>query len=881
MTTPTTLSPNELVKTLNTAEIALSDAATFTSVSPNAIQAALYSLAQSTGSIVRPYTAPNEIIGALTYLTANASSGVAAATGEIQLLGASTLGVGLSDTGVADATNLAYSTENLSAIEWLPSYLTVVDGAVTPPTIANNAASVTEINNSGTAQYRMSQGFAGPGSATQYTMEVRVKAGLRTRVLIGFHDQSTTAYAQVLFDLAGAQIAVAPSHSGAWTAGTASITADTNGFYNCVFTATSSTQTGLYFYMSSDAGSGTNTYDVLYTGSNASPSLYYTAVRLYTGAASGTYTSANTNYGSASTQLTTDVNINSNTGWWGTQTNNAWYGIDCGASCSFTRWRVMPRPNPAPGSAYPTNQGNVDAAQLLQGALLQTTASDPTFASPTTADTIPSVSTSATTLGSYTYYPSYWLSERVLSGATGRYIRVKPPNLSYGAVGAVQFFATAGATKKGCPVQPVISPNGGRFPGLSQSVTITSLTTNAAIYYTLDGSTPSTGSTLYTGPFTVTIPSGGSGTVTVKAVAYQASLSQPLSNITISAPFNGWGIKPADTWYDQHGNLVEAHSGCLVDNVAVDGYYYWVGMFMDVGTRYNSAAGYIEPQFAPGLWMYRSAYHYNGVNDSEDLINWTNLGQILPTMPGNWNNISRVGILYNAANSYWVLWANGIDSLYGGAETAWTATTASSSITSAWTWASSAYTTSASGTYRIGDFSLFYDPVSTNAFIVYADYWSGNAGINIGQLSSNYQAFSGNPYLIASSTTREAPSLVYDGSGTYYLVTSTRAVLDSDTTAFDIRYCTSTTVATNNWSSMNGTSIWSGGAPAAGNTYNIQPCQMFLPHGHSQYFLSGAYWVSSNLRNTRETWQPIVLTPGSPGTLVVTETPSWTVNQLS
>ncbi|WP_109485818.1 chitobiase/beta-hexosaminidase C-terminal domain-containing protein [Occallatibacter savannae] len=59
---------------------------------------------------------------------------------------------------------------------------------------------------------------------------------------------------------------------------------------------------------------------------------------------------------------------------------------------------------------------------------------------------------------------------------------------------------------------PVISPNGGAFT-TAQSVTLTSSTPSAAIYYTLDGSTPTPASTSYTGAISV------STDATLKAIA--------------------------------------------------------------------------------------------------------------------------------------------------------------------------------------------------------------------------------------------------------------------------------------------------------------------------------------------------------------------------
>ncbi|HWR16996.1 MAG TPA: chitobiase/beta-hexosaminidase C-terminal domain-containing protein [Terriglobales bacterium] len=61
-------------------------------------------------------------------------------------------------------------------------------------------------------------------------------------------------------------------------------------------------------------------------------------------------------------------------------------------------------------------------------------------------------------------------------------------------------------------VAPVITPSVGVFTS-PQTVTITSSSPGASIYYTTNGTTPTEASTLYTGPFTV------SSTTTVKAIA--------------------------------------------------------------------------------------------------------------------------------------------------------------------------------------------------------------------------------------------------------------------------------------------------------------------------------------------------------------------------
>jgi hypothetical protein len=71
---------------------------------------------------------------------------------------------------------------------------------------------------------------------------------------------------------------------------------------------------------------------------------------------------------------------------------------------------------------------------------------------------------------------------------------------------------------QGGAATPIFSPAGGTFI-TPQSVTITDATAGASIYYTTDGSTPTTSSTLYTSPIVV------SSTETVNAIAVATGLS--------------------------------------------------------------------------------------------------------------------------------------------------------------------------------------------------------------------------------------------------------------------------------------------------------------------------------------------------------------------
>ena len=92
--------------------------------------------------------------------------------------------------------------------------------------------------------------------------------------------------------------------------------------------------------------------------------------------------------------------------------------------------------------------------------------------------------------------------------------------------------AVATATYTIAAKTPVFSPKGGIYTS-AQSVTITDATTGAAIYYTTNGTTPTTASTLYTGPVTV------SSTETLKAIAVASGYSNSAvatATYTIAAP---------------------------------------------------------------------------------------------------------------------------------------------------------------------------------------------------------------------------------------------------------------------------------------------------------------------------------------------------------
>lgn len=112
---------------------------------------------------------------------------------------------------------------------------------------------------------------------------------------------------------------------------------------------------------------------------------------------------------------------------------------------------------------------------------------------------------------------------------------------------------------------PTISPNGGSYSS-AQSVSLSDTTSGAAIYYTTNGSTPTTASTLYSGPFTVST----SNTVKTIAVAAGMTNSNPASaTFSIGAP-----QVATPTISPGGGTITSAQSITLADTTTGAAIYY-------------------------------------------------------------------------------------------------------------------------------------------------------------------------------------------------------------------------------------------------------------------------------------------------------------------
>lgn len=116
---------------------------------------------------------------------------------------------------------------------------------------------------------------------------------------------------------------------------------------------------------------------------------------------------------------------------------------------------------------------------------------------------------------------------------------------------------------------PVVTPNGGIFDA-AQSVSITSATPNASIYFTLDGSVPTISSTRYTGPITIE----NSTTLSVIALADGFALSEVnTANFTINIP----NIPAASLPYCQSFTDFAFSNGTQVSTFGTDSEWSFTG----------------------------------------------------------------------------------------------------------------------------------------------------------------------------------------------------------------------------------------------------------------------------------------------------------------
>ncbi len=138
------------------------------------------------------------------------------------------------------------------------------------------------------------------------------------------------------------------------------------------------------------------------------------------------------------------------------------------------------------------------------------------------------------------------------------------------AIAVVQGYASPSAVSTGVyeigPITatPVFSPAAGSY-GLAQTVTISDSTSGATIYYTTNGTTPTTNSSIYSSPITV------SANETLEALATSASAN---NSVVASAAYTIGGTAATPTFSPVSGNYVGNQSITISDTSSGASIYY-------------------------------------------------------------------------------------------------------------------------------------------------------------------------------------------------------------------------------------------------------------------------------------------------------------------
>jgi Chitobiase/beta-hexosaminidase C-terminal domain/Right handed beta helix region/DUF5010 C-terminal domain len=181
--------------------------------------------------------------------------------------------------------------------------------------------------------------------------------------------------------------------------------------------------------------------------------------------------------------------------------------------------------NPVSATAAP-NRGAYNGAGVGSGSVAA-----PVFSpAPGTYSSAPTVSMSTTTAGASIYYTTDGSTPTTSSTLyTGPVVVATTTTLKAIANnGSASSSVTSGTytlTAPPPPAAPSFSPAPGSFSS-AQSVTISDTTAGASIYYTTDGSTPTTSSTLYSGPVAI------AATTTLKAIANNSNGSSSVTSGT-------------------------------------------------------------------------------------------------------------------------------------------------------------------------------------------------------------------------------------------------------------------------------------------------------------------------------------------------------------
>jgi hypothetical protein len=467
---------------------------------------------------------------------------------------------------------------------------------------------------------------------------------------------------------------------------------------------------------------------------------------------------------------------------WTTSSNAAWAGLDCGAATTLTRLRYT---------------GQYNAEDNAIGAVLNGDVSDSTFASPTALATI----TTRPVFGTL-------LNEIDVSLSTSyQYYMVQTTASLLWGFADLDFIGNWASGVYSMPVQPVISPPGGNYDK-TVVVRMSSITTSASIYYTTDGTAPTTSSNLYTAPITV------SANTEINAIAYDAELSTPTSRTT-TCFFYVPSILYAHQWqYDDRGyRLVGFMGGYFLDPIS--GWWYQYPNNDDADHN-----------------IYKSA----------DLRNWIFVGTTFSypagtKVTGHASSVPGIGgrnqTFYNTVTGNYVTWLTGNTNAQ---MSVWTAPNPAGPWTLAVNYNSSLEMgdglNAFSGGKWTGDIGSFIDPATGLAYLVYN--WNNNGSTAFVQLDPNNYTNTLSTNKATYTSSRESHCMGYN-QGTYFWMNTAE-----DSWAYSESFYWTASTPIGPWTeSLDPFAVVSGSVGPSFDNYNSTPSQFVYIPGRQAYIYVG------------------------------------------
>jgi len=281
-------------------------------------------------------------------------------------------------------------------------------------------------------------------------------------------------------------------------------------------------------------------------------------------------------------------------------------------------------------------------------------------------------------------------------------------------------------------------------------------------------------------------------------------------------------IVPGAAWTDTSGNVIQAHGGGFLK---VGSTYYWFGE----DKSHNSA-------------LFKAVSCYT----SSDLVTWTRqndaLSPVNGTMISTSNIVERPKVIFNKANSEYVMWFHSDTSNYGAAQVG---VAKAKSPCGPYTFQSSFKPLGADSR----DMSLYQDDdAAQTTYLLYAS--DNNQDFKISELDSNYYNVVSQTSVLSGSTL-EAPGML-KRNGIYYLFASHTSGWDPNPNKF----FTASTLA-GPWSAQADI------APEAVRTYFSQNA-FDMPIQSNFAIYMGDRWRPTLLGSSSYIWYPLSWNTGVP-----------------